>query len=74
MASRRSFPLLQELRKEFGYKLHTLLVALEGENVVGMEDVLDKLINVSAQQLADPASVARQIGDYVSNKLRQVRV
>ncbi|MDY6988906.1 MAG: hypothetical protein SWQ30_12720 [Thermodesulfobacteriota bacterium] len=48
-------------------KLHTTLVALGVSEETGFEDLLDKVITVSSEELEDYAAVAEKIGVYVAS-------
>jgi len=65
--------LFQDLKTERDDKLHTVLVALGAGTPTGFETLLDKVIVVSPQELANYTSVAEHIGLYVANCLRQRR-
>ena len=64
---------LASLQDESGERLHTTLVAVGVDQETGFEEQLDKVITVAAADLADPASVAGQIGEYVATCMRERR-
>jgi hypothetical protein len=59
--------------ERFGDKLHTTLVALGVAGQTGFEDLLDKVIAVSNDELKDPSSVAGKIGHYVAACMKERR-
>lgn len=61
--------LFQDLREEFGPKLHSLLVALGDADREDYEDIFDKEIAVSDKELEDYATVAERIGAYVASRI-----
>jgi hypothetical protein len=58
---------------EFGDKLHTTLVALGVENETGFENLLDKVIKISQQELTDHVAVADRISSFVATCIREQR-
>jgi len=58
---------------EFGDKLHTTLVALGVENETGFEDLLDKVIKISQEELTDHVTVADRISSFVANCIKEQR-
>jgi hypothetical protein len=59
--------------EEFSGKLHTTLVALGVSGETGFEDMLDKVIAVSDDELGDYVAVAEKIGVYVASCMRERR-
>ena len=62
---------LESMRTELGDKLHSTLVALGRDGETGFEDHVDKVIPISADQLANPMQVARKIGVYVASCMKE---
>jgi hypothetical protein len=58
---------------EFGDKLHTTLVALGVENETGFENLLDKVIKISQQELTDYVTVANHISSFVATCIKEQR-
>jgi hypothetical protein len=58
---------------EFGDKLHTTLVALGVENETGFEDLLDKVIKISQEELTDYVAVADRISSFVATCIKEQR-
>ncbi len=54
-------------------RLHTTLVALGVSRETGLENVVDRVIPVSDEELGDAAGVAKRIGTYVASCLRERR-
>jgi len=54
-------------------KLHVTLVGLEVQEKTGFESILDKVIRISKEQIANPAVVAAQISNYVAQCLQENR-
>jgi len=52
-------------------KLHTTLVALGGSTETGLEDLLDRVIAVSSEELKNYHVVAEKIGVYVASCIRE---
>lgn len=52
-------------------KLHTTLVALGVEEQTRLEDIMDKVIPVSHQDLKNTPAVAEKIGLYVASCMRE---
>jgi hypothetical protein len=52
-------------------RLHVTLVGLGVTGETGFEDLLDRVITVSGEQLADHAAVAERIGTYVASCMRE---
>jgi len=61
----------QTAYEEFPGKLHTTLVALGVSGATGFENLLDRVITVSADQLSDSAAVAKKIGIYVASCMKE---
>ena len=57
--------------EEFKGKLHTTLVALGVSAETGFEDLLDKVIRVSSQELDAHEAVAEKIGLYVASCMKE---
>jgi hypothetical protein len=58
---------------EFGEKLHTTLVALGVENETGFENLLDKVIKISQQELTDYVAVADRISSFIATCIKEQR-
>ena len=58
---------------EFGDKLHTTLVALGVENETGFENLLDKVIKISQQELTDYVAVADRISSFIATCIKEQR-
>jgi hypothetical protein len=61
------YSFFETIRQDHPGKLHTTLVALGVNGATGFEELLDKVIAVSGEQLTDYTAVARQIGLYVAS-------
>jgi hypothetical protein len=59
--------------RDLSGKFHTTLVGLGVSGKTGFEALLDKVLVVTRDQLADPAAVAGQIGAYVASCLKERR-
>jgi hypothetical protein len=59
--------------RDLSGKFHTTLVGLGVSGKTGFEALLDKVLVVTRDQLADPAAVAGQIGTYVASCLKERR-
>lgn len=57
--------------KKFSKCLHTTLIALGVSGSTGLENILDKVITVSDQQLNDYRAVASTIGLYVASCMKE---
>lgn len=57
--------------EDFSDKLHTTLVALGARGITGFENILDKVITVSEDQLSDYTEVAGKIGLYVASCIKE---
>jgi hypothetical protein len=64
---------IQWAYEEFGDKLHTTLVALGVERETGFENLLDKVIRISQQELTDHVAVADRISSFVANCIKEQR-
>ena len=58
---------------ELGDKLHATLVGLGVENETGFEDLLDKVIKISRQELTDYVAVAERISSFVASCIKEQR-
>jgi hypothetical protein len=61
------------LYRDFPGKIHTTLVGLGVQGETGFEKLLERVLAVSQDQLADPAAVAGHIGAYVASCLKERR-
>lgn len=59
--------------RDFAGRFHTTLVGLGVSGQTGFEELLDKVLVVTREQLTEPAAVAGQIGAYVASCLRERR-
>jgi hypothetical protein len=64
---------LQSAYEEFEDKLHTTLVALGVENETGFEELMDKIIKISRQELTDYVAVAGRIANFVGLCIKEQR-
>lgn len=58
---------------ELGDKLHTTLVALGVKNKTGFEDLLNKVINISQEELTDYVAAADRISSFVATCIKEQR-
>jgi len=65
--------LFENVYEDFPDNLHTTLVALGPEGQTGFEDLLDKVITVPENKLADYAGLAEQVGVYVASCMKERR-
>ncbi len=63
--------LFERLYEEHRDRLHTTLVALGVDKATGFEDLLDKVVIVSPQDLLNSAKVAEQVGTYVASCMKE---
>ncbi len=64
---------LQGAYERLGDKLHVTLVALGVAGLTDFENLLDKVITVSNNELKDPSAVAAKIGLYVAACMKEQR-
>jgi hypothetical protein len=62
---------IQKVQEDHAGRLHATLVALGVEEKTGFENLLDNVIAVPDEQLADYASVAEKIGVYVASCMKE---
>lgn len=63
--------LLETFYDDFSGKLHTTLVALGSKGETQFEDILDKVICISTEELKSPTQVAKKIGTYVASCIHE---
>ena len=63
----------QSLKEEMGEKLHTTLVGLGVNQECGFEELLDKVILLNKEELADPVKAAEKINMYVASCMKERR-
>jgi len=65
--------LLESRSDKLGDRLHTTLVALGVEGETGLDDLVNRTICVSNDEMTDHAAVANRIGAYVASCMREWR-
>ena len=66
--------LFENVYEEYGDKLHATLVALGVSEETGLEELLDRVIRVSKEELKQHRAVAEKIGLYVAACIRERRL
>jgi hypothetical protein len=69
-AKEEVYSMYKSLYEELDTKLHVTLVGFNQERT-GFEDLLDKVIPISTDELSDTAKVAQKIGVYIANTMRE---
>jgi len=64
---------LEEAMRQLKERLHVTLVALGVSGKTGFEDVIDAVVRVSGEEIADIPSVAKRIALYVARCMRERR-
>ena len=66
--------LFDNVYEKYGDRLHSTLVALGVSEETGLEDILDRVICVSKEELKNHGAIAEKIGLYVASCIRERRL